>query len=88
MAVSKTEQEMRETVARRGFWHVTGKRAFDLTKRLEELGKLDGLTASYGCHNANGVFFKNQWNCPRPKLVYEVVVRACEPAITPRPSVS
>lgn len=73
--MTKTEKAMRDALAARGFWHVTGKRAYDMAKSLQEAGKLEGFRVYLGCHNVNGVEFRSQWNSPRPKLGYEVSVR-------------
>jgi len=80
MAISKTEQKMRESVAQKGWWLGIGKRCFDIMKRLEADGELQGLRASYCCYNVNGVEFKSQWNSPRIKLGYEVSIHVIESA--------
>lgn len=73
--MTKTEQEMWNSIEARGFWQVNGKRAYNMVKNLKNAGKLEGYYVYLGCHNANGVEFRSQWNSPRILLAYEVVVR-------------
>ncbi len=72
--MTKTEQTIRESLAKRGHAYVVGKRAYDLVTRLEAAGALPGLTIVYGCENLNGPKWKSQWNNPRARLAYDVTI--------------
>jgi hypothetical protein len=73
--MTKTEQAMHESIAKRGYFYAVSKRAYDVIERLKRTGKLDGFHVSFGCENINGPKWKSQWKNPRSRLVYDVTVR-------------
>jgi hypothetical protein len=75
-AMSKTEAEARESVARKGFWIGRGKRAFDVAKRMQARAVIAGASYKFDAYNGNSSAFRSQWDSPRVLACYEVLIQA------------
>lgn len=74
--MSKTEQEARSSIARKGYWVAQGKRGFDTARRMQARGAIPGATYQFDAFNGNSSAWRSQWNSPRCLPCYEVEIRA------------
>lgn len=73
--MSKTEQIIRESIAKKGWFLGVGRRVLKTVQRLQAENAFPGASYKWSSSNINGPEFKSQWNNPRPVIVWEASIR-------------